>query len=44
MLSYKKFFESKQEIDSICRKYGIRNYTINPDESIDVDRDVDLSI
>ena len=43
MLSYKKFFESKQEIDSICRKYGIQNYTINPDESIDVDVNVDLS-
>jgi len=43
MLSYKKFFESKQEIDSICIKYGIRNYTINPDESIDVDGNVDLS-
>jgi len=34
MLSYKKFFESKQEVDSICRKYGIQNYTINPDESM----------
>jgi len=43
MLSYKKFFESKQEIDSICREYGIRNYTINPDESIDVEGSVDLS-
>ena len=43
MLSYKKFFESKQEIDSICRKYGIQNYTINPDESIDVDGYVHLS-
>jgi len=43
MLSYKKFFESKQEVDSICRKYGIQNYTINPDESIDVDGNVDLS-
>jgi len=43
MLSYKKFFESKQEIDSICREYGIQDYTINPDESIDVEGDVDLS-
>jgi len=42
MLSYKKFFESKQEVDSICRKYGIQNYTINPDESIDVDGNVNL--
>jgi len=32
-----------REIDSICRKYRIQNYTINPDESIDVDGDVNLS-
>jgi len=43
MLSYKKFFESKQEVDSICRKYVIQDYTINPDGSIDVDGNVDLS-
>jgi len=42
MLSYKKFFESKQEVDSICRKYRIQNYTINPDKSIDV-RDINAS-
>ena len=28
--------------DEICRKYNIKNYTINPDGSIDVDGDVDL--
>ena len=27
----------------ICEKYGIENYTINPDGSIDVAGDVDLS-
>jgi hypothetical protein len=35
--------ESKESIDSICQKYGIRNYTINEDGSIDVEGDVDLS-
>ena len=33
---------SEQEIHNICEKYRIRNYTINPDDSIDVDGDVDL--
>ena len=36
-------FESNTEIDSICQKYGIENYTINEDGSIDVDGNVDLS-
>ena len=30
-------------IEEICRKYGIKNYTINPDGSIDVNGSVDLS-
>ena len=30
-------------IDSICKKFGIKNYTINEDGSIDVDGDVNLS-
>lgn len=29
-------------IDAICKQYGIENYTINKDGSIDVDRDVNL--
>ena len=29
-------------IHDICEKYGIENYTINPDGSIDVNGDVDL--
>ena len=37
-----KIFESNTEIDEICRKYGIVNYTINSDNSVDVDGDVDL--
>jgi hypothetical protein len=37
-----KLFEDFSEIDSICKKYGIKNYTINPDGIVDVDGDVDL--
>jgi len=36
----KKFNESN--IDSICEKYNIVNYTINSDGSIDVDGDVEI--
>ncbi len=36
-------FNNEQEIKDICKKYDIRNYTINPDGSIDVDGDVYLS-
>jgi hypothetical protein len=32
-----KIFESNTEIDKICRKYNIINYTINSDNSVDVD-------
>jgi hypothetical protein len=37
-----KLFESFEDIDSICKKYNIKNYTINPDGSVDVDGDVNL--
>jgi hypothetical protein len=37
-----KIFESNTEIDTICEKYNIKNYTINSDNSVDVDGDVDL--
>ena len=37
----KRFNESIEDIDSICRNYGITNYTINKDGSVDVDGDVD---
>ena len=36
-------FKGKSEIHSICKKYGIKNYTINNDGSIDVNGGVDLS-
>jgi hypothetical protein len=37
-----KIFESNSQIDTICEKYNIINYTINSDNSVDVDGDVDL--
>jgi hypothetical protein len=42
-MKYLKLFESFNDIDSICRKFGIENYTINEDGSIDVDGNVSLS-
>ena len=44
MKSYKEFNESKTDIHSICEKWGIKNYTINPDGSIDVASSVDFKI
>jgi len=44
LFKYKDFItESKEDIDSICERYGIENYTINEDGSIDVDGDVNLT-
>jgi hypothetical protein len=44
-MKYLKLFENfdQSEIDKICKKYKIKKYIINPDGSIDVDDDVDLS-
>ncbi len=36
-------FESFNNIEDICKKYDIRNYTINSDGSIDVDGHVYIS-
>ena len=36
-------FNNEQEIREICKRYNIKKYTINPDGSIDVDGDVNLS-
>ena len=41
-MKYLRLFENFEDIDSICKKYGITNYTINPDGSIDVDGYVNL--
>jgi hypothetical protein len=38
-----KAFESISEIERLCNKYGIENWTINSDGLVDVDGDVDLS-
>ena len=35
-MKHLKLFENFQDIDSICKKYRIKNYTINPDGSVDV--------
>jgi hypothetical protein len=35
-----KLFESNTEIDTICKKYNIKNYTINSDNSVDVNDNV----
>jgi hypothetical protein len=37
-----KLFEDFNKIDAICRKYGIRNYTISPDGTVDFDGNVNL--
>ena len=43
LFRYQNFIkESKEDIHSICKKYGIENYTINDDGSIDVDDNVNL--
>jgi len=42
---YKLFLENKQsksDIDSLCKKYRISNYTINEDGTVDVDGNVIL--
>jgi hypothetical protein len=43
MKSYKQFIkESKTDIDLICQKFDIENYTINSDGSIDIEENVYL--
>ena len=41
-MRYLKLFESFEDIEQICKQYGIKYYSINPDGSIDVDYIVDL--
>ena len=41
-MRYLKKYESHEDIDTICQKYGIKNYNINNDGFIDVDGDVNL--
>jgi len=42
-MKHLKLFESFEDIDSICKKYKIRNYTINNDGTVDVNGDVSLT-
>ena len=35
-------FESFNDIETTCKKYNIKNYTINPDGTVDVNGDVEL--
>jgi len=42
-MKYIKLYESFEDIDSICKKYNIENYTINSDGTVDVDGDVYLA-
>jgi len=40
---FKSKIEYLNSVESICKKYGIENYTINEDGTVDVDGGVDLS-
>lgn len=42
-MKHLKLFENFRDIATICKKYGIENYTINSDGSVDVDGEVNLS-
>jgi len=41
-MRYLKGYNESNNIDAICEQYGIQNYMINRDGSIDVDGKVDL--
>jgi len=41
-MKYIKKYNESSNIHDICKEYGIKNYIINPDNSIDVDGSVDL--
>jgi hypothetical protein len=42
-MRYLRRYESHEDIDVICQKWGIENYTINDDGFIDIDDSVNLS-
>ena len=42
-MNHLKLFESFDEIDSICSKFSITNWTLNEDGTVDVDGSVSLS-
>jgi hypothetical protein len=41
-MKYLKYFENNTDIDAICHKYGIEDYTINSDGTVDVYGDVNI--
>ena len=41
-MRYLQLYENFDNIEEICQKYRIKDYTINQDETVDVDNDVDL--
>jgi len=41
-MKYIKLYESFEDIDYICKRYGIYNYTINSDGTVDVDGNVNI--
>ena len=41
-MKYLRLFESFEDIDEICKKYNIKNYSINTDGSIDAKDIIDL--
>ena len=41
-MKHLKLFEAFEDIDSICKRYNISNYTINSDGTVDVDGGVNL--
>jgi len=45
MKKYWQFIKetNEEEIHSLCKKYDIKNYTINEDGTVDVDGDVYIS-
>ncbi len=38
-----KIFESLADIEKICKDLGIKNFTVNPDGTVDVNGDVNIS-
>ena len=42
-MKFIKLYESFEDIDSICEKYNIKNYTINKDGTVDVNNDIYLN-
>ena len=41
-MKYLKLYENFDDIDNICTKYNIENYTVNQDDTLNVESDVNL--